>query len=537
VGRAVTPTQWLRIGLTVSFLWWGIAYSNSVVKTILILGLLVYIHELGHLIAAIRTGVRAKEFAFGFGPLWVEITPRQLAYTIRLIPLGGFVNLAGALPEEKDEEGGLMSKSRPARAFVYVAGPLFNLILAFLIFTVMGVTVGAHRDRSTYVAEVLSGSEAARAGLRAGDQIVAIDGRPIKTSDQMLAAIGSSAGRQLAITVRRDGEPVVLNATPRPEPETPGASRTVGRLGFRPGLNFSNEVFEVTRGSAAERAGLKKGDRIVAIDGRPIDSGDPMLVAISARPDQPITLTVLRDGRRIELTATPEPEVLVGAGPLVERAMQIGLMPGDQVLQVNDRPVRSVPEVISALDIRPGPAKITVERDGKRVHVTAAVTPEMVRSGLLLREGRLGFIPGVAFERVRPGEAVAMAWGNIVRVFVALGDMVWRNKLLENAGGPIMMYRMVDDNAGRHPAYSWSLAAQLSISLAVFNLLFIPPLDGGHLLLLMLDAIYVRVRRRPLPQTAYQVLTTVGVLIVGVFMLTVMYNDIVKLISGAPLIQ
>jgi regulator of sigma E protease len=502
---------------------------------IVILGLLVYVHELGHFLAAKMVGVRVEEFAFGFGPRLVTLMRRGgTDYTIHAFPLGGFVNLVGMQPEEEHLEDGLMSKSRPARAFVFLAGPLMNVLLAILLFSTMGMVTGAHRDTSNQVAEVFPRTEAERAGLRAGDRLVAVDGRQISNGDEMLAVIESSPNRQLTITIERDGARQEITATPQPKSVTrDGQTRTVGQIGFRPGRNFSNEVLGVEKGSAAERAGLREGDRVVAAGGRPIANGDEMLLAISQHADQPLELTVLRGGKPVPVQATPEPQVIVAAGPQAEKALAMNLYPGEQIYKVNGRPVRAVEEVVDALKLADGPAKLTVEREGKQTEITVPLTAAMVRDGLLKREGRLGFLPGVAFERVGFVESVRMGISELNRVLYILYQIVRRNQLKESAGGPIMMARMVHMNSKFHPSYQWALAAQLSLSLAIFNLLPIPVLDGGHLALLGVEAI----RRRRLDPSWHRAATAAGLVVIGILFLLLMYRDFAKWVTGTPLIQ
>lgn len=507
----------------------------SIVIFFVILGILVYIHELGHFLAAKMVGVRVEEFAFGFGPRLVTLMRRNgTDYTIHAFPLGGFVNLVGMQPEEEHIEDGLMSKSRPARAFVFFAGPLMNIILAILVFCSMGMVTGTHRTPSNHVVEVFAGTEAARAGLQAGDTIVAVDGRPIRNGQEMFAAIESNPGRQLALTVGRGGVPREIVATPQPETVTQeGKERIVGRLGFRPGENRSNEVFAVEEGSAAGRGGLRVGDRVIAVNGTPIESGDPMLVAIARNPEKPLELTVLREGQRRTVSATPEPQVIVAAGPDAQKAIALGLFPGERIYAVNGRPVRKAEEVVAALGAGGEPAKLTVERRGKRTEITAAITPELLRGGLLKTEGRLGFTPGVAFERVGFAESVRTGLEDLQRVLFLLREIVRRNELHESAGGPIMMYRMVEMNSRFQPGYQMALIGQLSLSLAIFNLLPIPVLDGGHLALLGVEAI----RRRRLDPSWHRAATAAGLLVIGILFLLLMYSDVAKWVSGTPLIQ
>ena len=217
---------------------------------LLTLGILIFVHEMGHFLAAKSVGVTVEEFAFGFGPKLVTLMKRGgTEYTVRALPLGGFVSMIGMQPEDVEVPNGLMSKPAWARAWVFVAGPLMNVILAILILCSMGLITGAPSQRSTQVVQVMNKgadgkeSEAARIGLRTGDSVTAIDGRPIKDGDQLIKAIQSHAGRTIHLTVRRGGEVLSLVATPRPEPEVPGSKVIVGRLGFEPGWTFKRVGF------------------------------------------------------------------------------------------------------------------------------------------------------------------------------------------------------------------------------------------------------------------------------------------------------
>jgi regulator of sigma E protease len=364
-----------------------------------------------------------------------------------------------------------------------------------------------------------------------------VDGREIKNGEQMLQAIGTNANRQLAITVLRDGKREQITATPQPRTvEQDGRQRIVGHLGFRPGINASNEVLGVTKDSAAQKAGLREGDRIVAVDGKPIANGDEMLLAISRRPGQAMDLTVMRAGERISVQATPQAQVFVAPGLQSEKEKQLGLKAGEPIFKVNGRPVQSLEEVQAALAGTTGPAKLTVmdrSRDGKQTEIQAPITAEMVRGGLLRREGRLGFLPGVVFERVGPVESVRMGMEDLQAVLLALGNMVKRNQLKENAGGPIMMLRMVQMNSHLHPGYTMGLVGQLSLSLAIFNLLPIPVLDGGHLAILGVEAI----RRRRLDPAWHRAATAAGLLVIGILFLLLFYKDFTGWVTGRPLIQ
>ena len=201
------------------------------------LGILVFVHEMGHFLAAKSVGVTVDEFALGFGPRLVTLLRRGgTDYTIRALPLGGFVSMAGMQPEDVAVPNGLMSKPSWARAWVFIAGPLMNVVLAFLVLCSMGMVTGIPEEQSTRVFQVVRGSEAERIGLRTGDEVLAINGVPMKSGPQIIEAIKSHPGQQIVLTWKHGGETTTVRATPRPEPEAPGKPKIVGRLGFLQGL-------------------------------------------------------------------------------------------------------------------------------------------------------------------------------------------------------------------------------------------------------------------------------------------------------------
>lgn len=210
----------------------------EVLKTALaasvLLGALVFFHELGHFIMAKLMRIRVEEFAFGFGPKLIRLFKRgDTEYTIHPIPLGGFVKLAGAEPGEVDLPNGFQSKPWWSRFLVYTAGPFASFLLGYLIFCSLGMTVGLPitGDVANKVDLVMPGSEADRVGLRTGDEIIAISGKTIRTGRDMLKIVHDSANKRLHIVIRREGKIVSVYATPKPEKVQ---GKTIGLLGFMP---------------------------------------------------------------------------------------------------------------------------------------------------------------------------------------------------------------------------------------------------------------------------------------------------------------
>ena len=197
---------------------------------IILLGTLIFFHELGHFSAAKLLRIGVHEFAFGFGPKWIRLFKRgETEYTIHPVPLGGFVKLAGMEPGEENVPGGFNSKPWWARFLVCMAGPLMSFVLAYAIFCTLGIFIGVPKALNQ-VYSIEPGSRAQLAGLKPGDRIVEISGERIETGSQMVGIIHNSAHKSLVMVVNRDGRVIRIHATP--VPGKPG--KGVGLLGFTP---------------------------------------------------------------------------------------------------------------------------------------------------------------------------------------------------------------------------------------------------------------------------------------------------------------
>jgi regulator of sigma E protease len=197
--------------------------------TILAFGAMIFFHELGHFLAARRAGVLVHAFAVGFGPKIIGWRRGPTTYSINLLPFGGFVRMEGEDTDPSVSEGSLRAKSPAARAGIIAAGPLMNLVLAVVILSIAAATGGVPTAASQRISTVEPGWPAADAGLRPGDQIVSIDGVAMTSGDQVVEKIHHSAGKPLALVVRRGTEEFAVTITPRLDRD-----RGVGRIGFSP---------------------------------------------------------------------------------------------------------------------------------------------------------------------------------------------------------------------------------------------------------------------------------------------------------------
>jgi len=240
---------------------------------VFVLGVLVFVHEAGHFAAAKAAGIRVLRFSFGFGKVLLGVTYRGTQYVVSLLPLGGYVKMAGG--DEGEATGAadeFLSKPPGVRILVAAAGPAMNLFLAIVVYAVVakaGYTVFTFPNRVCAVLdEVVVGGRAVpaparAAGFRAGDIIVAVDGRPTAYWFELQKSVTERVGDDIAFDVRRGGRALILRATPLLEPDT--GRGLVGLMPYQGPI-----VSAVSPGGAAAAAGVAPGDRLVALDGRAV---------------------------------------------------------------------------------------------------------------------------------------------------------------------------------------------------------------------------------------------------------------------------
>jgi regulator of sigma E protease len=445
----------------------------AVLRFVVVIGILILVHELGHFFVARWTGVGVDRFSIGFGPVLLRWRGRETEYVLSAIPMGGYVKMVG---EENPLEGGggptvdaskaFALKPLWARFLIVFAGPAMNLVLAAVIFAVVLATLG-RAVWPAMVGKVVDGSPAATAGLRTGDVIVAAGGQPIAYWEDLDRAVGASNGRPLELRVRRDGAEVPLTVTPRlrtvPDPVF-REPREVWDVGAGPQL--LPVITSIGPGSPAERAGLKSGDVVVAVAGQPLYTHDDLLEAIRTRAGQSFEITVERDGMPLALTVTPD--------PVKERTPT-----GEEVVV------------------------------GK---IQAGLAPKAVK-----------------FEPYSPLTALwqgtVKTWDMTVLTAKGLWKLVTRQIDLSNIGGPIQIATETTRQANEGLVSVAVFVAVISVNLAVLNLLPIPMLDGGHLLFFLIEAIL----GRPLSLRKREMAQQVGFVLLMMIMVFALYNDLTRL--------
>ena len=269
-----------------------------------VLGVLIFVHELGHFVMARRVGVRVLKFSLGFGPRLVGFKRGDTDYVISAIPLGGYVKMAGENPDDprsgRDDE--FLSKTKWQRFQILIMGPLMNLILAVVVTAgvlMNGAEIPAFQSMPPVVGQVTEGTPAEKAGIQPGDLVLSVAGREVPTWEQFLIAVGTRASRETELVLLRNGKEFSVKVTP-----TPQSPYEVGDIGVLP--NSHPHVGSIIPGSPAERAGLKIGDVILQVDGSPINVPTQLIDAISKKADVPVTLRIVRDDVEQDVRVTPE---------------------------------------------------------------------------------------------------------------------------------------------------------------------------------------------------------------------------------------
>ena len=446
---------------------------TTVVSFIVVIGILILIHELGHFLVARWAGVGVERFSIGFGPVLLRWRGKETEYCLSVIPMGGYVKMMG---EESPLESGEALPYDPAKAFalkplwvrflIVFAGPGMNFVLAAVIFMIVLASVG-RPVWPPVIGRVAPESPAATAGLKTGDRIVTVDGRPVAHWEDLDRAIVSSGGRPLQLAVARDGGTVPVTASPRlteaRDPVFKEAHQTWD-LGIGPQLQ--PQIGSVNSGSPAEKAGLRSGDVVVAVAGQPVFTPEELMQAIQRRAGQTFEVVVEREGRRVPLTVT----------------------------------ANSVKEKNAA---------------GEEV--------EVGRIGVGIVTKTVNYEPYTPHKAVWYG--VIKTWDMTSLTVKGFWKIVSRQIDSSNIGGPIQIASEAGRQAKEGPASLALFTAIISVNLAVLNLLPVPMLDGGHLFFFIIEGIL----GRPLSLRKREAAQQLGFVLLMLLMVYALYNDLVRI--------
>jgi regulator of sigma E protease len=427
---------------------------NTLLAFLFVLGVLVFVHELGHFLAARRLGVRVLTFSLGFGPKLLKVRRGDTEYCVSAIPLGGYVKMAGENPDDprtgRPDE--FLSKTKWERFQILIMGPAMNIILAVVVMAIVlaqGAEVPIYQDQPPVVGAVTPGSPAERAGIQRGDRILTVAGDDVDTWDDLFIAVGTRPDRDVALTLVRDGQ--TRSVAVRTVSET---RFEIGNIGVLPDINPI--VASVIGGTPAERAGLKAGDVVLAVNGERMVTRTQFIEAISRNPEREIEMTVERGEQELRVKATPYRE-------------------GDRGLL-----------------------------------------------GLYVAEPTRSFTPG-PLEAIKLSVERNIEFGGLI--FKTLGGLFVGETSPRQLMGPVAIAQLSGESAQAGWVALFTLMASISLNLGLLNLLPIPVLDGGHILIMALEG----VARRDFSMAVKEKMLLAGFVLLMMLMVTVIYNDLTRI--------
>ncbi|HEY3359729.1 MAG TPA: RIP metalloprotease RseP [Polyangia bacterium] len=538
----------------------------------LLLGVLIFVHELGHFLVAKLFGVKVLRFSLGFGPKAFGFTRGETEYRIAWFPLGGYVKMLGEGTGEEigpgDEGRAFQHKPLWQRYLIALAGPVMNLILPACIYFLFFIMVAV--ERPPIMGNVLH-DEPADGQLLPGDRIVAIDGEPIRYWDEFRRTVGDSAGKPLRFTIDRGGESLTRYITPRPAQVIDDfrLPKTVGQIGvtlyyYRPQVGIADPA-----GPAAQ-AGIRTFDRVTSIGGREIKSAIELEERLRAVGGAAVAVAYLRPRPTLGFADVRQyqPRAAVvyparGEGPGKRRydiglasgefyvyevdpaspAAALGIEPGDRLTRFDGQPLRNREKIERDLTRRP--------KETHRIAWLDAAGREHERSFLPLERVEIDeykqrqtevvfganpampyyFEPPVPVEgrftyaATNAARRTTTAVVGLVRIF---GGMAQGEVSRDAVGGPIAIMWTTAVAARKGWDSYLGVMAGVSLSLGLINLLPVPLLDGGHMLLFTMEAI----RRRPLSPRTRDIAAYVGLALVVSLMIFALINDVGRYLLG-----
>ena len=429
-----------------------------------VLGFMILIHEFGHYAVAKLLGVRVEVFSIGFGKRLLGFRRGDTDYRVSAIPLGGYVKMSGENPmdERTGDPGEFLSHPRWHRFLIAIAGPSMNILLAIGLLTgvyMFHYEYPAVLDEPAVIGWIQPDTPAMKAGIQIGDRISRLDGIENPTWKEVVPKEALSPNQPLDVTFERNGKSFDKTIVP----EAYGVNQ-MGYAGWDP-KEPSVTVTDLEKDMPAEKAGIKIGDEILTVDGKPIPAIEAMIETLKQTQGKPIEITVLRDGQQKTFTMQP---VLTDIPGQEEKRYRVGL--GSQPMKVSALPL------------------------------------------------------GAAFRK-----SIEQNKEGSLLILELLRKMIQRKISIRTIEGPIGIGRAAGEAAtekGWTPLMA--LTAAISLNLGIFNLLPIPILDGGVILLLFVESIMRRDISLQIKERIYQAAFVFLVL----FAVMVIYNDLAKTLPG-----
>lgn len=541
--------------------------AHPVVATVIFLGILIFVHEAGHFLVGKFSGVAVEIFSIGFGPVLLSFKKGETVYRLSAIPLGGFVKFFGMVRSEPVPEHvkgrEFYNASISARLATVAAGPIANFLLAMVAFTMIGFH-GVELPKAV-VGEIMPNSPAEKAGLKYGDVFLQLNSSEIKHWQDLREVISENPNIPMMAKVQRlDG--TIAKLTLEPESNyNADLGKQQGRVGISP--NFVSPVITVIKQTGAD-LGFVTGQRVVSVEVDGIVHGinhyrDIALALDKAKPGSKRELVFKVNQPGLAESSGPDDKSTITKSILVAspdsansgqaivtwlgltdsqttikslRKDDSGFDIGDKIITWNGTPVNSIFDLNEVVVNNENPtAKIEVVRGFE----TVLIEPKLEAHDMQKLEGKVTIysVPGDFLATLEQGETVLEKYSNPLKAMAYGAEQTWKQTMmiggavvglftgsmpLKALGGPIAIAKVASDSVKLGWLPFLTLLALISINLGLFNLIPIPVLDGGQMLMIGAEGLM----RKPLPEAAIEGYQKVGFVMILALIAMATYNDV-----------
>lgn len=545
---------------------------SAIIPFIILLGILIFVHELGHFLVARWCGVRVEVFSLGFGKKILKYKKGDTTYALSLIPLGGYVKMFGEQPgsdiPESEKKFSFTHKNVWQRIAVVLAGPLMNFIFAIFVF--FAVALIGEDAKTPVVGDIGSSTAAYSAGFRSGDKIVSINDKPVATWEDVQHSLSLKESHDLHIDVvvqrETSNETAKLSANAKAEPN----SNVLSSYDFVANLEglspySAGTTVGVLETSPLHALGLKTGDTITAINGQKVSYWrhlEPLLAKLSTK--EPLTIEVLgvrdgdKTGKPIVITLAPLESIksfsmqslgLESSELYLSKVMEnspaqaAGLRAMDRLLTINKVPLQKWEDVINNIKSFDGknPVGITVRRDGQTIslEITPKMTTQMTAGGTEEKRYTIGIAP---VANIASPEFMILRSSSLGAALVRGTQKTWDISVMtvmsfvrlfqakispKNIGGVISIGQAASETFKIGISQFLQMMAIISVNLFILNLMPVPVLDGGHLVFYIIEL----VKGAPLSMRKMEVAQQVGMALLMSLMIFALFNDFTRLLG------
>lgn len=539
---------------------------QTVAPFIILLGILIFIHELGHFMVARWCGVRVEVFSLGFGKKILQKKVGDTVYALSLVPLGGYVKMFGdEIGKEissEEQKVSFLHKNVWQRIAIVLAGPLMNLFFAFFLFVL--IAFKGEMRRSAELGDIDSQSVAYQAGLRSGDFIISAQGQMVQSWDEFQNLLNQAKGQTLSVELRRMGMSDIQTVTLRPEVRpNPNPLALDSEMGFVEGLTNEAQapILGVRPRSLAQKMGFKLGDEVKKINGFEIKyfrDIEPKLIALQG---QDVTFDIERitaelpAGEKLSISIKlPSPlpslaslgieaselylQMIVKNSP----AEQAGLLPQDRIKALNNKIPTKWEDIFNTIkshqSAEPLVFKVEREKGDFELTILPQESEQLTQHGQSEKRKMVGISPYLKYAM--PG-TVTVNYGLLdslergihrsyeVSVMTVLSFVrLIQNKISpKTIGGVISIGQAASQTFKMGMQQFFTMMAIISINLFVLNLLPVPVLDGGHLLFYTIEAI----KGAPVSMRKMEIAQQVGLFLLLSLMIFALFNDFSRLLG------